>query len=423
MKTVKSLVAGAFGAFALSCAASAQTPIYTSGTISAYWGPSGTVAGSTVMGNYFVPTNGGTELDLQQVKFYVYRLLPAGATKLVPATLNLEVTPMTYDGAAFGFGTPIALGTVNFVADTAAASQVWTVTTALGSNIIPLETTSNAGLGGFWIGGTISGAGTATTNNTFLFSAAPTLGASINRFWLRSSTGAYTGPYWFGTDATGAENKARLSADISGVVGNAPPPTDPCLPANVIQGAPGFNVVTVDQSYPELDLGTYCTADFGANTIINNAKYIKFTAAAAGSTTVQNCSDTTGSVDARIAVLTQCGDASTTIACDDDGCTAGAAPYTAKVTFDAVAGQTYYFAVGGYSVGTTGPFNVEIIVPAPPACPADLNNDGVVNGADLGLMLGSWGNCPAPCKADLNSDGIVNGADLGLLLGAWGPCV
>jgi hypothetical protein len=423
MKTLKSLVAGAFGAFALSCAASAQTPIYTSGTLSAYWGPSGTVAGSTVMGNYFVPTNGGTEMDLQQVKFYVYRLLPAGTTTLVPATLNLEVTPMTYDGAAFGFGTPIALGTVNFVADAATGNQVWTVTTALGSNIIPLETTSNAGLGGFWIGGKISGAGTATTNNTFLFSAAPTLGASINRFWLRSSAGAYTGPYWFGTDATGAENKARLSADISGVVGNAPPPTDPCLPANVIQGAPGFNVVTVDQSYPELDLGTYCTADFGTNTIINNAKYIKFTAAAAGSTTVQNCSDTTGSVDARIAVLTQCGDASTTIACDDDGCTAGAAPYTAKVTFNAVAGQTYYFAVGGYSVGTTGPFNVEIIVPAPPACPADLNNDGVVNGADLGLMLGSWGNCPAPCKADLNSDGIVNGADLGLLLGAWGPCV
>jgi hypothetical protein len=423
MKTVKSLVAGAFGAFALSCAASAQTPIYTSGTLSAYWGPSGTVAGSTVMGNYFVPTNGGTEMNLQQVKFYVYRLLPAGATTLVPATLNLEVTPMTYDGAAFGFGTPIALGTVNFVADAATGNQVWTVTTALGSNIIPLETTSNAGLGGFWIGGKISGAGTATTNNTFLFSAAPTLGASINRFWLRSSAGAYTGPYWFGTDATGAENKARLSADISGVVGNAPPPTDPCLPANVIQGAPGFNVVTVDQSYPELDLGTYCTADFGTNTIINNAKYIKFTAAAAGSTTVQNCSDTTGSVDARIAVLTQCGDASTTIACDDDGCTAGAAPYTAKVTFNAVAGQTYYFAVGGYSVGTTGPFNVEIIVPAPPACPADLNNDGVVNGADLGLMLGSWGICPAPCKADLNSDGIVNGADLGLLLGAWGPCV
>jgi hypothetical protein len=408
---------GAIGALAASCAVSAQTPIYTSGALSAYWAPSGTVAGSTVMGNYFVTTNGGTEMDLQQVKFYVYRLLPTGATTLVPATLNLEVTPMTFDGTAFGFGTPIPLGSVNFVADAATASQVWTVTTALGSNIIPLETTSNAGLGGFWIGGKISGAGTATTNNTFLFGAAPTLGACINRFWLRSTTGAYTGPYWFGAETTAA----RLAADISGVVGNAPPPTDPCLPENIIQGAPGFNVVTVDQSYPELDIGTYCTGDFGTNTIINNAKYIKFTAAASGSTSVQNCADVSGSVDARIAVLTECGNPATTLACDDDGCTAGAAPYTSKVTFDAVAGQTYYFAVGGYSVATTGPFNVEIVVPAPPACPADLNQDGVVNGADLGLMLGSWGPCPG-CSADLNQDGIVNGADLGLLLGSWGPC-
>ncbi|MFM8639801.1 MAG: hypothetical protein ACKOEL_04095, partial [Planctomycetota bacterium] len=62
--------------------------------------------------------------------------------------------------------------------------------------------------------------------------------------------------------------------------------------------------------------------------------------------------------------------------------------------------------------------------PPPPACPADLNQDGVVNGADLGLLLGAWGACPGtPCPPDLNADGVVNGADLGLLLGAWGPCV
>jgi hypothetical protein len=36
-------------------------------------------------------------------------------------------------------------------------------------------------------------------------------------------------------------------------------------------------------------------------------------------------------------------------------------------------------------------------------------------------MLGSWGACPG-CAADLNQDGIVNGADLGLLLGSWGVC-
>lgn len=52
-----------------------------------------------------------------------------------------------------------------------------------------------------------------------------------------------------------------------------------------------------------------------------------------------------------------------------------------------------------------------------PGSPADLNGDGLVNGADLGLMLSSWGPCSGdPCPADLNGDGAVGGADLGLLL-------
>jgi choice-of-anchor B domain-containing protein len=49
--------------------------------------------------------------------------------------------------------------------------------------------------------------------------------------------------------------------------------------------------------------------------------------------------------------------------------------------------------------------------------PADLNGDGFVDGADLGLLLGEWGG---PGAGDLNGDGTVDGADLGVLLGAWG---
>lgn len=47
----------------------------------------------------------------------------------------------------------------------------------------------------------------------------------------------------------------------------------------------------------------------------------------------------------------------------------------------------------------------------------DLNGDGAVDGADLGLLLGAWGGSDP--EADLNDDGSVDGADLGLLLGAW----
>jgi hypothetical protein len=60
---------------------------------------------------------------------------------------------------------------------------------------------------------------------------------------------------------------------------------------------------------------------------------------------------------------------------------------------------------------------VTLDVQAGTLAPADLNGDGVVNGADLGVMLGQWGTAGA---ADLNHDGVVDGADLGALLGAWG---
>ncbi|MBL9121790.1 MAG: hypothetical protein JNL80_17935 [Phycisphaerae bacterium] len=54
------------------------------------------------------------------------------------------------------------------------------------------------------------------------------------------------------------------------------------------------------------------------------------------------------------------------------------------------------------------------------SCLGDLDGDGLVSGADLGVLLGSWGSFGA--AADLHVDGIVDAADLSVLLGAWGPC-
>ena len=50
--------------------------------------------------------------------------------------------------------------------------------------------------------------------------------------------------------------------------------------------------------------------------------------------------------------------------------------------------------------------------------PSDLNGDGMVNGADLGLLLAAWGPCDG-CPEDINGDGFVTGADLGLMLADW----
>lgn len=51
----------------------------------------------------------------------------------------------------------------------------------------------------------------------------------------------------------------------------------------------------------------------------------------------------------------------------------------------------------------------------------DLDGDGHVGPADLGLLLGHWGQCVAfaPCPPDLDGDGAAGGTDLGILPVAW----
>ncbi|MFO0873370.1 MAG: hypothetical protein U0575_05305 [Phycisphaerales bacterium] len=67
---------------------------------------------------------------------------------------------------------------------------------------------------------------------------------------------------------------------------------------------------------------------------------------------------------------------------------------------------------------------VDALLTFAPACPCDLNDDGVIDGADLGLLLGAWGQggtAGGGCDTigDFNDDGVVDGTDLGMLLGAW----
>ena len=66
----------------------------------------------------------------------------------------------------------------------------------------------------------------------------------------------------------------------------------------------------------------------------------------------------------------------------------------------------------------TSPFVLDLH-PTAGSCVGDLNGDGGVTGADLGILLGDWGQATA---SDIDGNGVVDGADLGRLLGAWGPC-
>ncbi|HMN96773.1 MAG TPA: GC-type dockerin domain-anchored protein [Phycisphaerales bacterium] len=83
-----------------------------------------------------------------------------------------------------------------------------------------------------------------------------------------------------------------------------------------------------------------------------------------------------------------------------------------RVTF--FYGDPEFFFI--FQMWTLGADNLRIVC-GDRSLLGDLNGDGTVDGADLGLLLGAWGSDDP--KADLDGDGIVDGADLGILLGAW----
>jgi hypothetical protein len=98
----------------------------------------------------------------------------------------------------------------------------------------------------------------------------------------------------------------------------------------------------------------------------------------------------------------------------------GAPPYGGEIPFEDMLMGTLV----GYQIPVASPNGAHItyvdniLLDLDTSCLFDLTGDGATNGADLGLLLGNWGN---PGFTDLNNDGTTNGADLGLLLGAWGP--
>ncbi|MEY3137123.1 MAG: hypothetical protein RL580_855 [Pseudomonadota bacterium] len=93
-----------------------------------------------------------------------------------------------------------------------------------------------------------------------------------------------------------------------------------------------------------------------------------------------------------------------------------------------VAGsQSSCVLAGGTSIcsnlprNVTGPFLIEGSATVCD-CLADLTLDGMVNGADLGVVLAAWGAASPNGAGDANHDGAVNGADLAQVLASWGAC-
>jgi len=87
-------------------------------------------------------------------------------------------------------------------------------------------------------------------------------------------------------------------------------------------------------------------------------------------------------------------------------------------------GQTLYDLWLDPNVGNkVPPVDMDVVeVVLTPVTVGDLDGNGVVDSADLLILLTEWGPCPDPlnCPADLDCDGVVNSSDLLLLLSNWG---
>ena len=81
-------------------------------------------------------------------------------------------------------------------------------------------------------------------------------------------------------------------------------------------------------------------------------------------------------------------------------------PATADAQKD---GTTHYVKLGG---------SIQNAIDG--ASDGDLNDDGVVDAADIGLLFAVWGSDDP--EADFDGDGTVGALDLGYVLGYWGPC-
>ena len=88
-----------------------------------------------------------------------------------------------------------------------------------------------------------------------------------------------------------------------------------------------------------------------------------------------------------------------------------------RLTATLNAGTTYYIVAGSdfpYDFCGTRIADVQYIDP----CPADYDESGLVNGADLAILLDNWGTS----ESDITGDGVADGVDLSILLGTWGAC-
>lgn len=156
-------------------------------------------AGAITYMNCFTGLPGST-LILDDVTVGIRRGPTSGF--LTEVGINIYAAEMTFDGVNFGRGANHLIHSTTLAASASAGFVTQLVTTApnLGTNLA-LETVSNPGFGGWWIGLEFTGPNSANINNGWRVVNAPTTGASINGIGIfnNAGSGIFQAFFAFGT--------------------------------------------------------------------------------------------------------------------------------------------------------------------------------------------------------------------------------
>ena len=176
-------------------------------------------AGAITYMNCFTAVGAGqTQLAVDSAIVGIRRLAAAGA--LVDVGIKIFAAEMTFDGVNFGRGANYEIySSASLGAGTASVTQLVN-TGAVSGVTLNLETVSNAGFGGFWIGIEFTGANAANLANGWRVVNAPTTGASINAFGMFNyqASGAFQAFYTLGASPT----PSRFLVDVNGTLVPAP---------------------------------------------------------------------------------------------------------------------------------------------------------------------------------------------------------
>ena len=180
-------------------------------------------AGAIAYMNCFTAIDGTgaqTQLAVDSAIVGIRRLVASGA--LIDVGIKIYAAEMTYDGTNFGRGANYEIYSSASLGAGAASVTQLVNTGAVSGVTLNLETVSNAGLGGWWIGVEFTGANAASTANGWRVVNAPTTGASINAFGAFNNAGSGVFQAFFAFGTPPGSSPSRLMVDVNGTLVPAP---------------------------------------------------------------------------------------------------------------------------------------------------------------------------------------------------------